>query len=98
MTAGNRLLIPSIERATGLHHAATGRTGPAVDALAHAVELFDAFQVPFEAARTREQLAGHQSDSQALMLLLEARATYGRLGARPAEARLARRLAELVPQ
>ena len=62
-------------------------------------KLFDVLQVPFEAARSAvKQLAALRSDSPASMPPLEARATYGRLGARPAEARLARRLAELVPQ
>jgi hypothetical protein len=97
-TAGNRLLIPCIVRAAGLHHASAGRTRPAVDALADAVELFEALQVPFEAARTREQLAALQSDAAALEPLRAARGTYARLGARPAEARLNHRLARLEPR
>jgi len=55
--AGNALLAPYCDRAEGLVHGQAGRTRQAAQALRRALARFEQLGVPFEAARTREQLA-----------------------------------------
>jgi tetratricopeptide (TPR) repeat protein len=68
--AGNALLGPWCDRATGLVAAAHGHRREAHDALSRAMHVFDHLGVRFEAARTREQLAKlspPESDGRALL-------------------------------
>ncbi|HYJ72658.1 MAG TPA: hypothetical protein VE265_09310, partial [Actinomycetota bacterium] len=80
---GNALLAPACDRAEGLAHAHAGRTREAAQALRRALAGFERLGVPFEAARTREQLAAVEPPGAARSLLEAALATYERLGCAP---------------
>jgi hypothetical protein len=76
-------------RAEGQVAAAEGRRDEAVAKLREAREGFEGLEDVFEAARTREVLAGVVEDAAERRLLLEqARGTYGELGAKPHLGRL----------
>jgi hypothetical protein len=72
------------DRAEGLVEASRGNPVAAVAALRKAVEGFEGLKNPFEAARTREALAGVVDDAAERRRLLEsARQAYEELGAKP---------------
>jgi class 3 adenylate cyclase/tetratricopeptide (TPR) repeat protein len=79
--AGNGLLVPFCDRASGLLAGAAGDHRVALGNLRRAVEGFNALRHPFEAARTLEALAGFSSDGGALLQV--ALESYVRLGALP---------------
>jgi hypothetical protein len=60
--------------------------------LRRALDRFEEMAVPFEAARTREHLAILQSGQPARRLFMEAMGAYERLGARPWQEAVQRRL------
>jgi DNA-binding SARP family transcriptional activator len=90
---GNALLAPWCDRAEGMAAAAAGRRGDAEQALRRAARAFDDLGVRFEAARTREELAGLCLPSDAQALLSDALETYEELGAAPS----AERVRSLLP-
>lgn len=81
--AGNALLGPVCDRAEGIATAEAGHRGEAAGLLRAARAGFDTLKVPFETARTLEDLAAIGSDRGARPALEAALATYDRLGARP---------------
>src|SRR4051812_3915386 len=80
---GNALLGPWCDRAAGLAAAAEGNRREAEEALARALRTFDELGARFEAARTREQLAGLRPPDDARTLLSAALRVYEELGATP---------------
>jgi hypothetical protein len=81
--AGNALLAPYCDRAEGLVHAQDGRARQAAQALRRSLARFEQLGVPFEAARTREQLAAVEPAAAARSLLQAALSTYERLDCAP---------------
>jgi hypothetical protein len=81
------LLGPVCDRAEGLAEAAAGKRWAATELLKGALGAFERLSVPFEAARTREALAGIALPEEARDYLEHAVATYQRLGAIPASER-----------
>jgi hypothetical protein len=81
--AGNAQLASACDRAEGLAHAQAGRTGEAARTLRRALAGFERLGVPFEVARTREQLATVVPAPGARSLLEAALATYERLACAP---------------
>jgi len=79
------LASPAIDRAEGLASAAAGDVARGVELLRSAIDAFDRIS-PFEAARTREALAGIDPEHRD-QLLRAALTTYERLGAKPHAAR-----------
>jgi hypothetical protein len=75
------LAEPTADRAEGLAAASLGLDGKAVALLERAIAGFDGLS-SFEAARTREALAGVDPDRRAA-LLSAALQSYDALGARP---------------
>jgi hypothetical protein len=94
--AGNALLAPACDRGEGLLHAGAGRRREAARALRAAVDGFERLGVPFEAARTREQLAAVVPAAEARSLLEAAGSTYERLGAAPGHRAIRDRLLTLA--
>jgi tetratricopeptide (TPR) repeat protein len=90
--AGNALLGPWCDRAAGLAAAAAGQRSEADEALNRAVQVFDELGVRFEAARTREELAGLRPLTEARSLLQAALEVYEQLGATPSAQRVRSRL------
>jgi hypothetical protein len=81
-----------VDRAQGRSLVAAGRTDDGIAGLRRAVETFDGIPVVFEAARSREALADAVPGERA-ELLINALATYERLGAEPHVERVRRKLA-----
>ena len=94
--AGNALLAPACDRGEGLLHASAGRRREAARALRAAIGGFERLGVPFEAARTREQLATVVPAAAARPLLEAAGSTYERLGATPGHRAVKERLLTLA--
>jgi hypothetical protein len=80
------------ERALGQRLVARGDVAGGVALLRRAMARFDELPVVFEAARSREVLAGHVAPAEARSLRVAALATYERLGAAPAAERVRKRL------
>ena len=76
-------LAPTCDRAEGLIRAAAGDLDAAADSLGRSVEEFDRLGERYEAARTKEALAGVIRSERARDLLAEALRQYEHLGARP---------------
>ena len=76
-------LAPTCDRAEGLVRAAAGDLDAAADSLGRSVEEFDRIGERYEAARTKEALAGVIRSERARDLLAEALRQYEHLGARP---------------
>ena len=76
-------LAPTCDRAEGLIRAAAGDLDAAADSLGRSVEEFDRIGERYEAARTKEALAGVIRSERARDLLAEALRQYEHLGARP---------------
>jgi DNA-binding SARP family transcriptional activator len=89
---GNALLDPACDRAEGLLNARGEGGDGAIQMLRRALDRFEEMAVPFEAARTREHLAILQSGQPARRLFMEAMGAYERLGARPWQEAVQRRL------
>jgi predicted ATPase/class 3 adenylate cyclase len=89
--------IPSMraaaDRAEGLLAARAGDRIRAIALLRGAAGAFEALKVPFEAARTKEALAGLVDDEEARGLLNGAVETFEALGARPHAERVRAKLA-----
>jgi hypothetical protein len=77
------LLGPACDRAEGLVEVAAGKRWAATELLKGALGAFERLSIPFEAARTREALAGISLPEEARDYLEHAVATYQRLGATP---------------
>jgi class 3 adenylate cyclase/tetratricopeptide (TPR) repeat protein len=82
------VLGPACDRAEGVLLAATGDPEGGLQALRSALDGFEALRVPFEAARTREELA-RLDGPEAARHLRSALDTYQRLEARPHAERVA---------
>jgi tetratricopeptide (TPR) repeat protein len=76
-------LGPACDRAEALARAAAGDLEGAADSLGRTLEAFDRLGERYEAARTREVLAGVTSIEKGRDLLAEALRQYEDLGARP---------------
>ena len=83
LDGGLALLPPTCDRAEGDVAASRGDTAIARRLWTRALEGFERVGVPYEAARTRERLAGVSSPDDAAMLLRRSLDTYERLGAGP---------------
>jgi DNA-binding SARP family transcriptional activator len=94
--AGNALLAPTCDRAEGLTHAQAGRPAEAVRSLRRALASYERLSIPFEAARTREQLATLEPHTAARPLLEAARSTYQHLACTPRQHAVQARLLTLV--
>ena len=77
------IIRPTLDRAHGLLRLADGDVNEGAQALRKALEGFERLRVPFEAARTREALAGCVEPAESSVLLRDALSTYERLAARP---------------
>ena len=84
---GYPLLDGLAERAAGQASAAHDEADSARESMARAMASFDRLPMPFEAARTREALAGISSGAERVVLLEAAVASYRSLGAAPHLAR-----------
>jgi tetratricopeptide (TPR) repeat protein len=76
-------LGPTCDRAEGLIRAAAGDLDAAADLLGQSLEAFDRLGERYEAARTKEALAGVTRTERARDLLAEALRQYEDLGAKP---------------
>jgi class 3 adenylate cyclase/tetratricopeptide (TPR) repeat protein len=76
-------LGPVCDRAEGVMLAATGDSAGATRLFQQALDRFEALPVPFEAARTKEELARLADPDEARRLLDAALEVYRSLGARP---------------
>jgi tetratricopeptide (TPR) repeat protein len=76
-------LGPTCDRAEGLVRAAAGDHQAATDLLSRSLDAFDRLGERYEAARTREALAGVTHTEKARDLLAEALRQFEDLGARP---------------
>jgi hypothetical protein len=91
VSRGLAVLGPACDRAEGVLLRATGDAERGGRLLGKALDGFETLRVPFEAARTREELA--RLDGPELARHLErAYETYERLGARPHAERVAAKL------
>jgi class 3 adenylate cyclase/tetratricopeptide (TPR) repeat protein len=88
LRGGYPLLNALAERASGLASAADGSVDQARESLARSLADLDRFPMRFEAARTREALAGISQPSEQRSLLEAAAATYRDLAAAPHLARV----------
>jgi class 3 adenylate cyclase/tetratricopeptide (TPR) repeat protein len=95
MARGFAVLAPACDRAEGLILADNGDSEAALRMLRRALEGFERLSVPFEVARTREELAG-LSGPDAVGHLETALAVYRRLGAQPHVERVEARRAALA--
>jgi hypothetical protein len=86
------VLAPTCDRAEGSLRAAEGDTGAAATLLRRSLEAFERLGVRYEAARTREALAGVAPPESAGELFAQAVREFGELGARPDEERVRGRL------
>src|SRR5438445_6290249 len=77
---GMAILGPACDRAEGLAEAAAGKRWSATELLKGALGAFERLSVPFEAARTREGLAGITGAEESRDYLEHAMAAYDRLG------------------
>jgi hypothetical protein len=84
------------DRAEGLTHAQAGRPPAAGRALRRALARFERLSVPFEAARTREELAALEPSRAARPLLEAALSTYERLACAPRQHAVQGRLLALA--
>ena len=89
------ILGPACDRAEGLAEAAAGKRWNATELLKGALGAFERLSVPFEAARTREALAGITGAEESRDYLEHAMATYERLGALPYHERAQSRLSQV---
>ena len=80
---GMAVLGPACDRAEGLVEAVGGKRWTAIELLKGSLGAFERLSVPFEAARTRETLAGITGPEEARDYLEHAIAAYDRLGAVP---------------
>jgi tetratricopeptide (TPR) repeat protein len=92
VAGSHAVLAPARDRAEGKLLAATGDSAGGARLLEKALKRFEALLVPFEAARTREELARLAGSDEAKPLLENAFETYRRLGARPHAERVAAEL------
>jgi hypothetical protein len=92
---GMAILAPACDRAEGLAEAWAGKRWSATELLKGALGGFERLSVPFEAARTREALAGITGAEESRDYLEHAMATYERLGAVPSHERARARLARV---
>jgi hypothetical protein len=76
-------LAPTCDRAEGLVRAAAGDLDSAAELFSRSLEAFDRLGERYEAARTREVLAGVTPTERGRDLLAEALGQYEDLGARP---------------
>jgi hypothetical protein len=76
-------LAPTCDRAEGLVRAAAGDLDAAAELFSRSLEAFDRLGERYEAARTREPLAGVTRTERRRDLLAEALRQYEDLGARP---------------
>lgn len=77
------VLGPACDRAEGLIQAAAGDLDAAADSLRRSMDAFDRLGERYEAARTREALAGVTNSERARDLFADALGQYEYLGARP---------------
>ena len=95
--AGNDALItPFSDRAEGRRRLAAGDQDEGERLLRSALEAFERLGIPFEAARTREVLAGLTDAPEREELLRSALETYDSLGATPHAERVRAALEELA--
>jgi hypothetical protein len=92
---GMAILGPACDRAEGLAEAAAGKRWSATELLKGALGAFERLSVPFEAARTREALAGITGAEESRDYLEHAMAAYERLGALPYHERAQSRLSQV---
>jgi hypothetical protein len=92
---GMAILGPACDRAEGLAEAAAGKRWSATELLKGALGAFERLSVPFEAARTRESLAGITGAEESRDYLEHAMAAYERLGALPYHERAKSRLSQV---
>jgi tetratricopeptide (TPR) repeat protein len=95
---GMATLIPACDRAEGLAEAWAGKRWSATELLKGALGGFERLSVPFEAARTREALAGITGAEESRDYLEHAVSSYERLGAAPSYERARGRLARVTEE
>jgi class 3 adenylate cyclase/tetratricopeptide (TPR) repeat protein len=86
---GMAVLGPACDRAEGVMLAASDDSAGAAKLLRQALDRFESLPAPFEAARTREELARLASPAEARRLLDDALEVYRQLNAHPHAKRVA---------